>query len=102
MTARQSDAFHNHARRRLKQLADALGLVLQSYDLRSNAGGIAIAAGLPVIDSRVVAFKGIVRLAVRGPMAAVGEQASPALSWTLFRAGRCGGASLSGGRRRGL
>ena len=35
-------AFHNHARRRLKQLADALGLAPQSYDLRSNAGGIAV------------------------------------------------------------
>ena len=32
-------AFHNHARRRLKDLADALGLAPQSYDLRSNAGG---------------------------------------------------------------
>src|SRR5262245_42343824 len=35
-------AFHNHARRRLKELADALGLAPQSYDLRSNAGGIAV------------------------------------------------------------
>jgi hypothetical protein len=35
-------AFHNHARRRLKQLADALGLAPQSYDLRSNVGGIAV------------------------------------------------------------
>jgi hypothetical protein len=36
-----------------------------------------IAAGLPVIDSRVVAFEDVVRLAVRGPMVAVGEEASP-------------------------
>ena len=35
-------AFHHHARRRLKQLADALGLPPQNYDLRSNAGGIAV------------------------------------------------------------
>jgi hypothetical protein len=35
-------AFHNHARRQLKQLAAALGLPPQSYDLRSNAGGIAV------------------------------------------------------------
>jgi hypothetical protein len=35
-----------------------------------------IAAGLPVIDSRVVAFEDVVRLAVRGPMVAVGEAAS--------------------------
>jgi hypothetical protein len=34
--------FHSHARRRLKQLAAALGLPPQSYDLRSNAGGIAV------------------------------------------------------------
>jgi hypothetical protein len=35
-------AFHKHARRRLKELADALGLAPQNYDLRSNAGGIAV------------------------------------------------------------
>jgi hypothetical protein len=35
-------AFHNHARRRLKQLADALGVSPGSYDLRSNLGGIAV------------------------------------------------------------
>ena len=35
-------AFHNHARRRLKQLANALGLAPGSFDLRSNPGGIAV------------------------------------------------------------
>src|SRR5262249_59065726 len=35
-------AFHIHARRRLKDLADALGLAPQNYDLRSNAGEIAV------------------------------------------------------------
>jgi hypothetical protein len=35
-------AFHRHARRRLKEFADALGVAPQSYDLRSNAGGIAV------------------------------------------------------------
>ena len=35
-------AFHSHARRQLKQLAAALGLPPQSYDLRSNAGRIAV------------------------------------------------------------
>ena len=35
-------AFHNHARHRLKQLADALGLAPQNYDLRSNVGGVAV------------------------------------------------------------
>jgi hypothetical protein len=36
-----------------------------------------IAAGLPVIDSRMVTFEEVVRLAVRGPMVAVGESPSP-------------------------
>jgi hypothetical protein len=35
-------AFHNHARRRLKQLADALGLSPGSFDLRSNPGGMPV------------------------------------------------------------
>jgi hypothetical protein len=35
-------AFHNRACRRLKQLADALGLAPGSFDLRSNPGGIAV------------------------------------------------------------
>jgi hypothetical protein len=35
-------AFHNRARRQLKLLADALGLAPGSYDIRSNAGGIAV------------------------------------------------------------
>jgi len=35
-------AFHTQARRKLKQLADTLGLPPGSYDLRSNAGGIAV------------------------------------------------------------
>jgi hypothetical protein len=35
-------AFHNNARRQLKQLADALGLPHGSFDLRSNQGGIAV------------------------------------------------------------
>jgi len=36
-----------------------------------------IAAGLPVIDSRMLAFEEVVHLAVRGPMVAVGESPSP-------------------------
>jgi hypothetical protein len=36
-----------------------------------------IATGLPVIDSRMVDFDQVVRLAVKGPMVAVGEDASP-------------------------
>ena len=37
----------------------------------------AIAAGLPVIDSRTVSFDVVARLAISGPMIAVGEPASP-------------------------
>ena len=37
----------------------------------------AIAAGLPVIDSRSVPFNRVKDLAVRGPMVAVGEPPSP-------------------------
>jgi hypothetical protein len=48
-----------------------------------------IAAGLPVIDSRMVPVEDVVRLAVRGPMVAVGEAASPppyhALSFAPLR-----------------
>jgi hypothetical protein len=35
-----------------------------------------IAAGVPVIDSRMVPFEAVARLAIRGPMIAVGEDAS--------------------------
>jgi hypothetical protein len=35
-------AFHHHARRRLQQLANALGLPPSAYDLRSNLAGIAV------------------------------------------------------------
>jgi len=34
--------FHNHARRQLRELADALGLTPGSFDVRSNQGGIAV------------------------------------------------------------
>jgi hypothetical protein len=52
------------------------GARLSGYDCESFKAGC-IAAGLPVIDSRMVAFEDVVRLAVRGPMVAVGEEASP-------------------------
>jgi hypothetical protein len=42
-----------------------------------------IAAGLPVIDSRGLAFEVVCDLAMRGPMVAVGEPASP-LPWGAF------------------
>ena len=51
------------------------GARLSGYDCESFKT-CCIAAGLPVIDSRMVAFEDVVRLAVRGPMVAVGEEAS--------------------------
>lgn len=52
------------------------GARLSGYDCEPIKA-CCIAAGLPVIDSRMVAFEEIVRLAVRGPMVAVGESPSP-------------------------
>src|ERR1700688_3735063 len=54
----------------------ARGAPLSGYDCESIKA-CCIAAGVPVIDSRIVAFEDVVRLAVRGPMAAVGEEPSP-------------------------
>ena len=51
-----------------------------------NAGPIkaaCIAAGLPVLDSRMVPFDTVADLAIKGPMIAVGEEASPA-PWGAF------------------
>jgi hypothetical protein len=53
------------------------GARLSGYDCESFKA-CCIAARLPVIDSRMVTFEDVVRLAVRGPMVAVGEEASPA------------------------
>jgi hypothetical protein len=52
------------------------GSRLSGYDCE-HIKACCIAAGLPVIDSRMVAFENVVPLAVRGPMVAVGEEASP-------------------------
>jgi hypothetical protein len=52
------------------------GARLSGYDCESFKA-CCIAVGVPVIDSRMVAFEDVVRLAVRGPMVAVGEEASP-------------------------
>ena len=51
------------------------GARLSDYDCE-RVKACCIAAGLPVIDSRLMAFEQVVRLAVRGPMVAVGEQPS--------------------------
>ena len=56
------------------------GARLNGYDCKSIKA-YSIAAGLPVIDSRMVAFEDVVRLAVRGRMAAVGEGAAPRPSY---------------------
>ncbi len=37
--------FHRHGRRQLRLLAEALCLVKDTYDLRSNAGGIRVGRG---------------------------------------------------------
>ena len=79
----------------------AHGARLSGYDCE-QIKACCIAAGLPVIDSRLVAFEDVVRLAVRGPMAAVGEEASPppyhALSYAplavLANAYRAAGAEV--------
>ncbi|HKD31318.1 MAG TPA: hypothetical protein VKC66_36115 [Xanthobacteraceae bacterium] len=52
------------------------GARLSGYDCE-HIKASCIAAGLPVIDSRMVVFEDVARLAVRGPMVAIGEEASP-------------------------
>jgi hypothetical protein len=77
------------------------GARLSGYDCE-HIKASCIAAGLPVIDSRMVAFEDVVHLAVRGPMVAVGEEASPppyhALSFAplpvVARAYRAAGAEV--------
>src|ERR1700688_3985002 len=54
----------------------ARSATLSGYDCETIKA-YCIAAGVPVVDSRMVAFEDVVRLAVRGPMAAVGEEPSP-------------------------
>jgi hypothetical protein len=52
------------------------GARLSGYDC-DTIKAECIAAGLPVIDSRMVSFDEVARLAIRGPMTAVGEPPSP-------------------------
>jgi hypothetical protein len=51
----------------------AHGARLSGYDWE-QVKAYCIAAGLSVFDSRMVAFEDVVRLAVRGPMAAVEQR----------------------------
>jgi len=52
------------------------GAHLSGYDCETVKAAC-IAAGLPVIDSRGVEFAAVARLAINGPMIAVGEPPSP-------------------------
>jgi hypothetical protein len=52
------------------------GAHLSGYDCETVKAAC-IAAGLPVIDSRRVDFAVVARLAINGPMTAVGEPSSP-------------------------
>lgn len=60
----------------------ARGAYLSGHDSETIKAAC-IAAGLPVIDSRGLAFEVVCDLAVRGPMVAVGELASPP-PWGAF------------------
>jgi hypothetical protein len=60
----------------------ARGAYLSGHDCETIKAAC-IAAGLPVIDSRGLAFEVVCDLAVRGPMVAVGEPASPP-PWGAF------------------
>jgi hypothetical protein len=55
------------------------GCTLSGYDC-DEIKRVCIARGLPVIDSRMVAFAKVYDLAVCGPMIAVGREANP-LPW---------------------
>ena len=86
----------------------ARGSRLSGYDC-SVVKAAAIAAGLPVIDNRIVAFDTVARLAISGSMIAVGELASPepndSLSYALLaviaEAYRAAGARKAGPAARG-
>ena len=60
----------------------ARGAYLSGHDCEAIKTAC-IAAGLPVIDSRALPFEVVCDLAVRGPMVAVGEPASPS-PWGAF------------------
>jgi hypothetical protein len=75
-SALRTDSGHLSIGRGGLSLHYAAGAHLSGYDCES-VKACCIAAGLPVIDSRMVRFEDVVRLAVRGPMVAVGETASP-------------------------
>jgi hypothetical protein len=51
--AAAKSAFHVNVRRRLRHLADALGLATEAYDLRSNQGGIAVSGEIILHTDRL-------------------------------------------------
>jgi hypothetical protein len=75
-SALRTDGGHLSIGRGGFSLHYAAGAHLSGYDCE-RVKACCIAAGLPVIDSRMVPFEDVVRLAVRGPMVAVGDRASP-------------------------
>jgi hypothetical protein len=100
-SALRTDGGHLSIGRGGYTLYYARGARLSGYDCE-QVKACCIVTGLTVIDSRMVAFEDVVRLAVSGPMAAVGEEASPppyhALSYAplslLARAYRAAGAEV--------
>jgi hypothetical protein len=51
--ADRKQRFHREARRRLLELADALGLAPNDYDLRRNEGGIAVSGEATIHADRL-------------------------------------------------
>ena len=77
------------------------GARLSGYDCE-RVKACCIAVRLPVVDSRMVAFEEVVRLAVRGPMVAVGTNRARSLT-TLSRMPRLSKwRAPTGGRRRSV
>jgi hypothetical protein len=74
--ARATEGGHLSIGRGGYTLCFAEGATLSGYDTERMKAAC-IGAGLPVIDSRPVSFDAVIRLAVHGPMIAVGRPASP-------------------------
>jgi hypothetical protein len=49
----QKRRFHREAKKRLKALAAELGFKFQDYDLRTNAGGIAVSGEITLHEARL-------------------------------------------------
>jgi hypothetical protein len=101
-SALRTDGGHLSIGRGGFTLCYARGARLSGYDCE-RIKAYCIAAGLPAIDSRMMPFEDVVRLAVRGPMATVGEEASPPPLSRALLCSACGDrGGLCRGRRRGL